>query len=439
MQDIIVKGAREHNLQGIDLILPHNKLICFTGVSGSGKSSLAFDTLYAEGQRRYIESLSSYARQFLGGLPKPDVEHITGLRPAISISQKSGGSNVRSTVGTITEIYDFLRLLFARVATGYCPHCGKPVTTQTRQQIVEEIIRAAENEPLLILAPLVRSQKGEFKDLFAGLFRQGYGRARVDGQIVRLTDNLRLDRQMRHNIDVVVDKIPVLKTADDTSRLAEAVEHALAAGSGNVVVIKGAESAAESSEQPTESADGEPADITPTDNNLQFSAKFACPDCGVGFEPPSPQLFSFNTPRGMCPHCEGLGEIHSFDPELLIPDTSKSFQQGCIVPLGKWRDLGHWKQHIFQGAAKAIEKIFELPADTVLETAWEEIDAKVQKALLYGLGGQSVIYTLRGGASGTKWGGSFDGVIPKMLQQYQESHSKMQKAAMEKYMRTMPC
>ncbi|MDR3234641.1 MAG: excinuclease ABC subunit UvrA [Planctomycetaceae bacterium] len=434
MQDIIIKGAREHNLQGIDLTVPHNKLICFTGVSGSGKSSLAFDTLYAEGQRRYIESLSSYARQFLGGLPKPDAERITGLRPAISISQKSGGSNVRSTVGTITEIYDFLRLLFARVAAGYCPHCGKPITTQSRQQIIETVIqnvstKEAAADSLLILAPLVRSQKGEFRDLFASLSRQGYGRARVDGQLVRLTDDLKLDRQMRHNVDVLVDKIPITavvpadkkagQNPEEAVRLAEAVEHALAAGNGNIIVMNGED--------------------TPADDCLQFSSKFACPDCGIGFEPPSPQLFSFNTPRGMCPHCEGLGEIHSFDPELLIPDTAKSFQQGCIIPLGRWRDMGNWKQHIFQGAAKAIEKLYELPADTVLETAWEELDKKVQRTMLYGLGLQPVTYTLRSGAGGSKWGGSFEGIIPKMLRQYQESHSKVQKAAMEKYMRTMPC
>jgi len=250
MSDIIVKGAREHNLQNVDLVLPRNRLICFTGVSGSGKSSLAFDTLYAEGQRRYVESLSSYARQFLGQLPKPDVDQIAGLSPAISISQKTGGQSPRSTVGTITEIYDFLRILFARVATGYCPHCGKPITAQTRQQIVDQIMthwcKSGEHaskksggltppaHAIFILAPVIRGQKGEFKDLFAELQRKGYNRARVDGQIVRLADNLKLDRQMRHDIEVVIDRLT--EEGFEQSRLAEAVERALTVGDGNLVV-----------------------------------------------------------------------------------------------------------------------------------------------------------------------------------------------------------
>ncbi|MDR0522202.1 MAG: ATP-binding cassette domain-containing protein [Planctomycetaceae bacterium] len=427
MSDIIVRGAREHNLQNVNLVLPRNKLICFTGVSGSGKSSLAFDTLYAEGQRRYIESLSSYARQFLGQLPKPEVDHISGLSPAISISQKTGGQSPRSTVGTITEIYDFLRVLYARTAAGFCSRCGKPITAQTRQQITEQIAneRRTADGTLLILAPVIRGQKGEFKDLFADLLRQGYSRARVDGQLVKLTDNLKLDRQMRHDIEVVIDRLQADSgnhnrkheaNSEWENRLAEAVERALAVGDGNLRVC------------------GEN-----TEQYAHFSAKYACPDCGISFEPPSPQLFSFNTPRGMCPHCSGLGEIHSFDPDLLIPDKTKSFQQGGIEPLGKWRDMGRWRRHIFQGVADALEKTYELPAHTVLETAWEELDPRVQKAILWGTGEKHITFTWRNGSSGHKWGGQYEGILPKMMSQYRESKSKMQRQAMEKYMSVIPC
>ncbi len=232
--DILIQGAREHNLRDVSLVLPRNRLICFTGVSGSGKSSLAFDTLYAEGQRRYVESLSSFARQFLGQMPKPDVDLIAGLSPAISISQKSSGTNPRSTVGTITEIYDYLRVLFARVGKGHCPECHRPITAQTREQIIDRIGLLAAGTRFLVLAPLIRGQKGEYRDLFEDLLKQGFVRARVDGRVVRLTDDLRLDRQMRHNIEVVIDRLvagPKIRP-----RLAEAVELALRLGEGNLIV-----------------------------------------------------------------------------------------------------------------------------------------------------------------------------------------------------------
>ena len=232
--DILIQGAREHNLRDVSLVLPRNRLICFTGVSGSGKSSLAFDTLYAEGQRRYVESLSSFARQFLGQMPKPDVDLIAGLSPSISISQKSSGTNPRSTVGTITEIYDYLRVLYARVGKGHCPQCGRPITAQTREQIIERIAGLPAGTRFLVLAPLIRGQKGEYRDLFEDLLKQGFVRARVDGRVVRLTDDLRLDRQMRHNIEVVIDRLvagPKIRP-----RLAEAVELALRLGEGNLIV-----------------------------------------------------------------------------------------------------------------------------------------------------------------------------------------------------------
>ncbi|MDR0335886.1 MAG: ATP-binding cassette domain-containing protein [Planctomycetaceae bacterium] len=458
MSNIIIKGAREHNLCNIDLVLPRNKLICFTGVSGSGKSSLAFDTLYAEGQRRYVESLSSYARQFLGQLPKPEVDQIIGLSPSISISQKVGGQNTRSTVGTITEIYDFLRVLFARVATGYCPQCGKPITAQTRQQIIDQIETIPEGVRLLILSPIVRGQKGEFRDLFADLLRQGYLRARVDGNVVRLNDNLKLDRQMRHDIEVVVDRV-VQSGVAGRNRLAESVERALAVGSGNLIVTEESSNNQSSNNQSTKNQNPKNSKLqtTPRKNKTQldnhdnvtdfsatmtdfhFSAKYACTDCGLSFEPPSPQLFSFNTPRGMCPKCDGLGDIHSFDPKLLIPDPSKSFQQGCVVPIGKWRDLGRWRRHIFQGVAETLEKMYELQPHTILETAWEELTPKIQRAMLWGTGDLHITYTWRNGQNGHKWGGPYDGIIPKMLSQYHETKNKMQRQAMEKYMSVIPC
>ncbi len=435
MSDIIVKGAREHNLRNVHLVLPRNQLICFTGVSGSGKSSFAFDTLYAEGQRRYVESLSSYARQFLGQLPKPDVDSISGLSPAISISQKAGGQNVRSTVGTITEIYDFLRVLFARVATGYCTKCGKPITSQTRQQIIDRIEELPHGTRFLVLAPLIRGQKGEFKDLLSDLQRQGYNRAQIDGQIVRLNDDLKLDRQMRHDINVVVDRLTHSGT-ESRNRLAEAVERALALGDGNLVIV-------DDQEWTVESGKGRMKKKNNTSQlsslNYQFSSSYACVDCGINFDPPSPQLFSFNTPRGMCPQCDGLGEIHSFSPALLIPDPTKSFQQGCIVPIGKWRDLGRWKRHIFKGIAEALEKDYELPPNTVLETAWEELPPKIQNALLYGTGDRHITYTWRNGANGHKWGGAYEGIVTKMHAQYRETKSRMQRLAMEKYMQVLPC
>ncbi len=413
--DIVVKGAREHNLQNVDLVLPRNRLICLTGVSGSGKSSLAFDTLYAEGQRRYVESLSSFARQFLGQMPKPDVDGIDGLSPSISISQKTTGQSPRSTVGTITEIYDYLRILYARVGKGHCPDCGRPVTAQTRQQILSQIHAVAEGSRLLVMAPLVRRQKGEYRELFDDLVRQGFVRARVDGRVIRLTDEQHLDRQMRHDIDVVVDRVVVNPAS--RGRLAEAVELALKIGSGNMVVA---------------SEDGDGLEIP-------LSAHYACTHCQVSFEPPSPQLFSFNSPQGMCLECNGLGEIYTFDPARLVPDPGKSFQQGCIELIGNWRDLGRWRRHIYSGVAETLERLHGLEAGTILETAWEELDPKFQNALLWGTGDQHITYTWRGGAHGHKWGGKFEGIIPRLLSQYKSSNSRLQRRALEKYMNVVPC
>ncbi|MDO4586332.1 MAG: excinuclease ABC subunit UvrA [Planctomycetia bacterium] len=468
MSDIIVKGAREHNLSDIDLVLPRNQLICLTGVSGSGKSSLAFDTLYAEGQRRYIESLSSYARQFLGQLPKPDVDQISGLSPAISIAQKTAGQNSRSTVGTITEIYDFLRVLFARVSTGYCTKCGRPITAQTRDQILAQIQTLPEMTRFLVLAPMIRNQKGEYHDLFADLRKSGFLRARVDGKVIRLEDELRLDRQMRHTIEVVIDRL--VRTDSQQHRIAEAVEHAIALGKGQMIISPDQSANAEAGLDQTDSETSLNSDlktksaskksdsvskksksaskskqksleelIPPLNRDLFFSTNYACTHCNISFEPPTPQLFSFNSPLGMCPHCQGLGFIHTFDPKLLIPDASKSFQQGCIIPIGKWKDLGRWKRHIYQGVADTLSRIYQFEKNYPLETAWDELDERVKRAFLWGTGDQHITFTWRNGVNGHKWGGTFDGIIPLMLKQYNETGSKMQKAAMEKYMSVIPC
>ncbi len=412
--DLVVKGAREHNLQGVGVHLPRNSLICFTGVSGSGKSSLAFDTLYAEGQRRYVESLSSFARQFLGQMPKPDVEYISGLSPSISISQKTSGQNPRSTVGTVTEIYDYLRVLYARVGKGYCPECGRPITAQTKEQILQQILALPRGTKRLLLAPLIRGKKGEYRDLFADLLKQGFVRARVDGSVVRLTDDLRLDRRMRHNIEVVIDRITIGSTA--RSRVAEALELALRIGEGSVLVAE---------EEGTE--------------ELPLSAHYACTHCNLSFEPPSPQLFSFNSPRGMCPTCAGLGEIYNFDPELLVSEPNRSFQQGCIELIGRWREMGRWRRHIYRGVAETLERKMGLESGTILETAWEELDPRIQNRLLWGTGDEHITFTWRQGASGRKWGGTYEGIIPRLLSQYRASNSRLQRRQLEKYMRVLGC
>src|SRR5690606_32331774 len=346
--DLVIRGAREHNLRNVDLTIPKGKLVVMTGVSGSGKSSLAFDTLYAEGQRRYVESLSTYARQFLGQMPKPDVDSITGLAPSISIQQKSTSRNPRSTVGTITEIYDYLRVLYARVGTGHCTSCGKEITAQSTDQILESIQALPEGTKFQILAPIVTQQKGEFRDLFADLLKQGYLRARVDGEIVNLSDDLGLKKHFKHTIEVVVDRLVAGK--GNRTRLAEAIEGAIKLSGGTLVVSQasprresgdGGGSPSTSKPKTTATSDstnpqtdvwGSP-DVPGSPDRL-YSAKYACPDCGLSFEPPSPQLFSFNSPLGMCLECTGLGTRHEFLLERVVDDETKSIAKGALNLLG---------------------------------------------------------------------------------------------------------
>ncbi|MGI9430086.1 MAG: excinuclease ABC subunit UvrA, partial [Bythopirellula sp.] len=425
--DIIIKGAREHNLRDVDLVLPRNQLICLTGVSGSGKSSLAFDTLYAEGQRRYVESLSTFARQFLGQMPKPDVDHISGLSPSISIAQKSAGSNPRSTVGTITEIYDFLRVLYARVGQGHCHQCGQPITAQSREQIIARIMSQPAKTKLVVLAPIVRQQKGEFRDLCEDLLKQGFVRARVDGEIVQLTDNLALDRQMRHDIEVVVDRL--VNGPSIRSRLAEAVELALKLGEGNLIVAP--------EDPPAKPAAKKRSGLRPGD--IALSADYACNHCGISFQPPSPQLFSFNSPQGMCYECDGLGTMFSFDPEKLITDPTKSVAKGCIELVGQWKDLGRWKRHIYQGVADTMERKCGWPTATLTETPWQELTDDQQFLWLWGTGNEHITYTWRGGKNSQKYGGAFDGIIPELLEKYRGAKSKSLIAKLEKFMNVIRC
>jgi excinuclease ABC subunit A len=442
--DIVIRGAREHNLRGVDVVIPRNQLVCLTGVSGSGKSSLAFDTLYAEGQRRYVESLSSFARQFLGQMPKPDVDHISGLSPSISISQKSSGQNPRSTVGTITEIYDYLRVLFARVGQGHCPQCQRPITAQSREQIIERIVELPERTPFLVLAPLIRAQKGEYRDLFEDLLKQGFVRARVDGRVVQLTDDLKLDRQMRHYIEVVVDRLVAGPGA--RPRLAEAVELALRLGSGEVIVAaedKGPPAAPGSAGGPK--AEGrkqkaeKPVDARRPTSDIILSAHYACTHCGLSFEPPSPQLFSFNSPQGMCSQCDGLGEIYTFDPERLVPNPELSFAQGAIELVGPWRDMGRWRRHIYQGVADTVERSRGIEAGTMLETPWGQLDSELRNVWLHGTGQEHITFTWRGGAHGMKYGGHFEGIIPQLLSRHRSTNSGMQRRQLEKYMSVISC
>ncbi|HZZ81781.1 MAG TPA: hypothetical protein VFE62_24985 [Gemmataceae bacterium] len=444
--NIVIRGAREHNLQNIDLELPRNQLICFTGVSGSGKSSLAFDTLYAEGQRRYVESLSSYARQFLGQLQKPDVDYLAGLSPSISIQQKTAGKNPRSTVGTITEIHDYLRVLYARIGQGHCPICDRPITAQSREQILNRILALPEGTKFLVLAPVVRGQKGEYKDLFQDMLKRGYLRARVDGKVVKLTDELKLDRRIKHDIAIVVDRLSV--DAKVRGRLAEAVEQALNLADGNIIVcIEGegdregeapAEPASREDELPSRksprgvgSAGAAPAQAA-LSRDIILSAHYACVHCNKSYEPPSPQLFSFNSPHGMCLDCDGLGTRYSFDPDLLIPNTDISFYDGAIPIVGPMRGMGRWRKHIYEGVASTF--------DIDVRKPWKKLSPEQQAILLHGTGDRHITFEWKQrGGSVWKHGGTWEGIIPQLLSSFKKTAAGPRRLQLEKYMRVMRC
>jgi excinuclease ABC subunit A len=423
-QQIQIRGAREHNLRNINLDLPRNALIVFTGVSGSGKSSLAFDTLYAEGQRRYVESLSSYARQFLGQLPKPDVDLLSGLSPSISIQQKTAGRNPRSTVGTITEIYDFLRVLYARIGQGHCTQCDRPITAQSREQIIAHILALPPDTRFLILAPVIRGQKGEYKDLFADMLKRGFVRARVDGALVRLTDDLKLDRRMKHEIAIVVDRL----TNDPKvrPRLAEAVEQALALANGTVIV------AVETANRGRQSPEGSDTAGSSNFEDILLSAHYACLHCNRSYEEPSPQLFSFNSPQGMCPECDGLGTKFTFDPDLLIPDPSLSMYEGAIPIVGPIRGMGRWRKHIFEGVASAFGIDLKKP--------WQSLPDAHQQVLLQGAGNRNIIFEWKQRGGGVwRHSGVWEGIVPQLLGSFKKTAAGPRRMQLEKYMRAMRC
>lgn len=419
--EIKVKGAREHNLRDVSLTLQRGQLICFSGVSGSGKSSLAFDTLYAEGQRRYVESLSNYARQFMGQMPKPDVDLVSGLSPSISISQKSSGNNPRSTVGTITEIYDFLRVLYARVGTGHCPTCDTPITAQSRDAITSRILNLPTEATLWILAPLIRRQKGEFKDLFEDLRKQGFSRARVDGETIVLSNPPSLDRQYRHDVEVVIDRIE--PDWRDRGRVNEAVETALKLGEATLFV---------SVTEPNSAV------TAPVKQDQLYSSQYACGECGTSFKPPTPQLFSFNSPQGMCEACDGLGQLYTFVPDLLVPDESLSVRQGAVKLLGKWGDMGRYRQHVYRGVAEAMDEEMELEPGTMLEAKWSELSPEAKHVWLWGTD-DALEFIWRGGRKDRKYSGSFEGFIPELLERYRTNRNKLQIRQFEKCMDTIEC
>ena len=394
---LIVRGAREHNLRNIDVTIPRDRLTVVTGLSGSGKSSLAFDTIYAEGQRRYVESLSAYARQFLGLMEKPDVDSIEGLAPAISIEQKTAGHNPRSTVGTVTEIYDYLRLLYARAGTPHCPNCGRPVERQSAGQIADSILTWPEGTRIEILAPLVRGRKGEFRELFDAARKQGFVRAIVDGELVEVANPPRLNRRMNHNISVIVDRLVV--RGEDRGRLNDSVETALKLAEGLVEVQRADEK-----------------------THHLFSERYGCPECGISLPELEPRHFSFNSPFGACPACGGLGSRREVSEDLILGDPSISILEGVILPWGE--PDGYLKKVILPGLAKQF--------GFNLNTPWGQLSPEVREKLLYGTGGRSGRNV---DTSGTHW----EGIVSNIQRRYDETESDSVRLELEEYMQARAC
>ena len=404
---IFVKGAREHNLKDIDVVIPRNKLVVITGVSGSGKSSLAFDTIYAEGQRRYVESLSAYARQFLGQMQKPDVDYIEGLSPAISIDQKGPSHNPRSIVGTMTEIYDYLRLLFARIGHPHCPQCGRAISRQTVQQIVDAVQEIPQGSRIMILAPLVRDRKGEHQMIFKDLQKAGFVRIRVDGQIYDLSEAVQLDKNKKHTIEVVVDRLQIEKNGN-AARLADSIETALKLGLG-VVLVK--------------VLDGEES---------LFSEHFACVYCGISLGEIAPRIFSFNSPYGACPACTGLGCKLEIDPNLVIPDKRLSLAEGAIQPWARNGQLSTWYSSILQSLSGRH--------GFSLSTSVKDLTEEQLRLVLYGDGGETVLATYEDRYGRMRqYYANFEGVIPHLERRYKETDSDSVRADIERYMSSNPC
>ncbi|MBM7853654.1 excinuclease ABC subunit A [Desulfohalotomaculum tongense] len=402
LDKIVIKGARVHNLKNIDVEIPRNKLVVLTGLSGSGKSSLAFDTIYAEGQRRYVESLSAYARQFLGQMNKPDVDYIEGLSPAISIDQKTTSHNPRSTVGTVTEIYDYLRLLFARVGKPHCPKCGKPITRQTVQQMVDQLMELPERSRIQLLAPVVRGKKGEHVKILEQIRKDGYVRVRVDGEVREISEDIKLEKNKKHTIEVVIDRLIIRPGVE--KRLADSLETALQAGEGVVLV-----------------------DVI-GDSPRVFSENFACVDCGIGITEIAPRLFSFNSPFGACPVCTGLGIHKEIDPDLVIPDKSKSIKEGAIE--GWIRSTNAY--NYLEGVAKHYGFSLDVP---VAEMKQQDLNR-----ILYGTGGEVIQFKHRDSFGNVhRYNAPFEGVINNLNRLYKETASEYRRRELEQYVTTRPC
>lgn len=426
---INIKGAREHNLKNISIKIPKNKFVVITGISGSGKSSLAFDTIYAEGQRRYVESLSSYARQFLGMMKKPDVDYIEGLSPAISIDQKSASHNPRSTVGTVTEIYDYLRLLFARAGHPHCPKCGKRVKSQSVQDIVDSIIKF--NSKILILAPVVKKRKGTYEELLQRLFAKGYIRIRVDGDIRNLEEDIRLDRYKVHNIEVVIDRLIIdpksIKNKEFVKRLTDSVELALNLGEGEIIISQ----AVESKKQITNKAKSE---HTKSWNDILYSEKFSCPECDISFEEIEPHTFSFNSPYGACTYCDGLGIIKKVDPELIY-NPNLTISEGGIFPWSRMADnLNSWNMRLVSAVADTFGFSIRTPIG--------KLSKEHLKILLYGAPGKKFKVKRvddKAGHEARSFQARFEGVIPNLERRYKQTESDYIIHEIEQYMRELPC
>ena len=403
---IYIKGAREHNLKNVDLELPRNKLIVMTGLSGSGKSSLAFDTIYAEGQRRYVESLSSYARQFLGQMEKPDVDYIEGLSPAISIDQKTTSRNPRSTVGTVTEIHDYLRLMYARIGTPHCPNCGKEIQQQTIDQIVDRVLALPERTRIMVLAPVIRGRKGEYVKLLDDMQKQGYIRARIDGEMFELTDPPKMAKTKKHTIEIVIDRLVI--RPDLQQRLTDSLETAMRLGGGLVVVSV---------------IDGE---------DMMFSQNYACPDCNISIEELTPRMFSFNNPYGACPTCTGLGMLMKIDPAIVIPDRSKSLNEGAIQVTG-WNSVdADSMAHMYLAA---LAEAYNFSLDTPVSDLPDDVVDKI----LYGTHGEKIRVSYQRENGGGTFSAPFEGIIANLERRYRETSSESMKNVYEGYMSNIPC
>ena len=406
-QYIKIRGANEHNLKNISVDIPRNELVVLTGLSGSGKSSLAFDTIYAEGQRRYMESLSSYARQFLGQMEKPDVESIEGLSPAISIDQKSTNRNPRSTVGTVTEIYDYMRLLYARIGIPHCPKCGREIRRQTVDQMVDQILALPERSRIQILAPVVRGRKGEHVKVLEHARKSGFVRVRIDGSLYELSEEIHLDKNIKHSIEIVVDRLIVRDGIQ--KRLTDSIETALGLSGGLMMV---------------DQMDG---------TIVNFSQNFACPDCGISIDEVEPRSFSFNNPFGACPDCFGLGYKMEFDEDLLIPDKSLSINQGAIAALG-------WQSCTEKGSfTRAILDALRLEYHFDLDTPFQDYPKEIHDVLIHGTGGREVKVHYKGQRGQGIYDVAFEGLIQNMNRRYRETFSDSMKAEYETFMRITPC